>query len=301
MKRLALLLGALAMLAAACSGSSTVVANVGGTDILAEEVEGLVRSDSGEILENEFLTYLSVAIQWEAVEQKALADFGLNPSDDDVQRMMEDLVDAFDPGATLEEYLEAANASETGIRKYARQLIIQNSVESELADNYPRPTDQDVADEIAAFPLNWTEVCSAHILVPTAEEAGAAVSRLEAGEDFAELAIEISIDPGSGPNGGDLGCGSLGQFVEPFGQGALAAEIGVPSPPVQSDFGFHIILVSSKTVTDEEFVFEYLDAEVRYGAVDAWFLMAIESANVTVDDGVGVWVIDPTPQVLSPS
>ncbi|MDA2978191.1 MAG: hypothetical protein O3B42_00210 [Actinomycetota bacterium] len=68
LKRLALLLVTVSVVLAACSGSSGVIANVGGTDISEADVRGLVRTDSGEILDVEFLRYLSVAIQWEAVE-----------------------------------------------------------------------------------------------------------------------------------------------------------------------------------------------------------------------------------------
>jgi parvulin-like peptidyl-prolyl isomerase len=299
LKRLALLLVTVSVVLAACSGSSGAIANVGGTDISEADVRGLVRTDSDEVLDVEFLRYLSVAIQWEAVEQKAFADFGTNPSDEEVQETIDALVLGYNAAATLDEYLEAANASETGIRKYARQLIIQRDVESALADKHQPPTDEEVAAELAAFPADWTEVCSSHILVATAEEAEVAGARLEDGEDFAEIAVDISIDPGSGPTGGDLGCAPASQFVDPFAQGAMAAVIGVPTEPIETEFGFHIIVVSERSVADAQTISEFLDSAARARAVDAWFLEAIDSATVTVDESVGVWVTDPTPQVIA--
>ena len=156
-----------------------------------------------------------------------------------------------------------------------------------------------MAAELAAFPADWTEVCSPHILVATAEEAEVAGARLEDGEDFAEIAVDISIDSGSGPTGGDLGCAPASQFVDPFAQGAMAAVIGVPTEPIETEFGFHIIVVSERSVADAQTISEFLDSDARARAVDAWFLEAIDSATVTVDESVGVWVTDPTPQVIA--
>jgi parvulin-like peptidyl-prolyl isomerase len=298
MKRLVIAVGLLALLLAACSGSSSVAATVDGTDITRADVEGLVRDTGEEITETDFLTFLSVAIQWEAVEKYAAAEFGLEPDDDEVQRRVDDLVAAFSPTATLEEYLEQVNASPSGIEKYARQLIIQESITTEIEGDYPAPTEADVAAELAAFPMDWTEVCSAHILVETKEEADTVYQRLQDGEDFATLAEEVSTDVGSGANGGDLGCTSPSQFVEPFAEGAMAAEIGVPTEPIESQFGFHIILVESRTAAEFEEVSAYLDAQARSDAIDAWFITAIESAEVTVDPEIGEWSTDPFPQVL---
>jgi parvulin-like peptidyl-prolyl isomerase len=301
LKRITLFFAAASVVLAACSGSSAVIASVGGTDISEAEVRGLVRTDADEILDVEFLRYLSVAIQWEAVEQRALADFGTDPSDEEVQQTIDELVLAYNPGATLDEYLEAANASEIGIRSYARQLIIQGDVEAELAASHQPPTAEQVAAEILAFSADWTEVCSAHILVATVEEADAAIVRLDAGEEFAEVAIDLSTDPGSGPNGGDLGCVPAANFVGPFAEAAMDAVLGVPTEPIESEFGFHVILVSERTVADKQVVSDFLEAGARALAVDAWLLEAIDSANVTVDETVGVWVTDPNPQVVAPS
>lgn len=87
------------------------------------------------------------------------------------------------------------------------------------------------------------QVCARHILLETVEDAEAALTRLEEGADFAELAAEVSTGP-SGPNGGDLGCFARGQMVGPFEEAAFAAEVGVPVGPVETQFGQHLILVS---------------------------------------------------------
>jgi len=63
------------------------------------------------------------------------------------------------------------------------------------------------------------------------------------GEDFATVAKEVSEDPGSAPNGGDLGCFSKGQMVPEFEKAAFDLEKGEVSQPVKTDFGYHIIQV----------------------------------------------------------
>lgn len=90
------------------------------------------------------------------------------------------------------------------------------------------------------------EIRARHILVETEDQAKAAVKRLKAGEDFAKLATELSKDPGSGQQGGDLGFFTKERMVPEFANAAFALEIGKVSDPVKSQFGYHIIKVEEK-------------------------------------------------------
>ena len=65
--------------------------------------------------------------------------------------------------------------------------------------------------------------------------------RIEAGEDFAELAATYSDDPGSGRNGGDLGMTKRGSFVPEFEAAAYNLENGEIAEIIKSEFGFHLI------------------------------------------------------------
>lgn len=85
-------------------------------------------------------------------------------------------------------------------------------------------------------------LCSRHILVPSEAEADSVLDRLGGGESFADLALELSQDPGSGSLGGDLGCVAEGSFVEPFETAAYAVQPG-EIVVAESQFGFHVIEV----------------------------------------------------------
>jgi peptidyl-prolyl cis-trans isomerase C len=77
-------------------------------------------------------------------------------------------------------------------------------------------------------------------------KAEAARQRALAGEDFAELASELSEGP-TAPNGGDLGFFTRGQTAPTFAAAAFALEPGGISPVIRTDYGLHVIKVEEKS------------------------------------------------------
>jgi peptidyl-prolyl cis-trans isomerase C len=71
-------------------------------------------------------------------------------------------------------------------------------------------------------------------------------AKLVAGADFATLAKAESDDAGSAAKGGDLGTFKHKQMVAPFDQAAFTLPIGEVSEPVKTQFGYHLIKVSSR-------------------------------------------------------
>lgn len=74
--------------------------------------------------------------------------------------------------------------------------------------------------------------------------------RIEAGEDFAELARSFSEDPGSALNGGDLNWIDPSSLVPEFREVMLNSATGELSQPFQSPFGWHILEVLGRRATD---------------------------------------------------
>ena len=106
-------------------------------------------------------------------------------------------------------------------------------------------------------PAEETHVRARHILVNADDDPAAARAsildirrRIRAGEDFASVAIQMSDDPGSGSNGGDLGWFGQGRMVEAFEDAAFGARIGTLVGPVETDFGFHLIEVIHRASAD---------------------------------------------------
>ena len=159
-----------------------------------------------------------------------------------------------------------------------------------------------------------------HILVSTQERsreeaqqrAEEVLSRIKAGEDFAELAAEYSDDRGNSEKGGNLGYFARGQMVKPFEEAAFSlAEEGDISDLVETDFGYHIIrfvdreperersfdqvkdqLIASIRERRREQVRNDIIAEMRNGAedlgleVDVEKLQEIEARYEPQDGGV---------------
>ncbi len=173
-----------------------------------------------------------------------------------------------------------------------RNFISNAAMTAALADLV---TEEAIASAYEAFAAEFaegepeTEYNAAHILVETEEEIAAVVARLEAGEDFADVAREVSRD-GSAAQGGDLGWFGAGVMIAPFEQAVMALEPGQVSGPVQTRFGWHVVrLIDSRvaSVPPLEEVREQLLSELQQEAAQA--VMAELRAGTDVEnlsDGV---------------
>lgn len=141
-----------------------------------------------------------------------------------------------------EEYLTEAIKKEYIINHY-----LEKNIET-LA-----PTDDELKKIFEETKMS-EQVRASHILLNTEEEAKAVKERLNKGENFEDVAKEVSVDP-SKDNGGDLDFFSYGDMVKEFSDAAFSMEIGDVSDPVKSQFGYHIIKVTDKK-TDDKVTFE---------------------------------------------
>lgn len=85
-----------------------------------------------------------------------------------------------------------------------------------------------------------------HILVSTKEACESIKTQIEGGTDFAELAKQHSTCP-SGKQGGGLGEFGPGQMVKEFDEVVFSGELGKVHGPVQTQFGFHLLEITSRT------------------------------------------------------
>jgi peptidyl-prolyl cis-trans isomerase C len=105
------------------------------------------------------------------------------------------------------------------------------------------------------------QVTASHILVRTEQESQEVLGELKQGKDFAEVAKARSID-GSASKGGALGTFGRGRTVAEFEEAAFALGVGEISPPVRTQFGYHVIKVTERTPAHVK-AFDEVRDEVR--------------------------------------
>ena len=288
MKKLSYLLVVGAVALAACgSGSGAVAATVNGENLTVGQIEALLDTDGATVSKDQFAQFLGFQIQWLIAEAAAKTDYGLAPTDDEITAEADRIFDEVSAdGETRADFLSSRGFTEQFLRNYARQSLLQTAIGDLYLADTPEPTQE----EVDAQRDGSTSVCVSHILVDTEQEAEDVMTRLGDGEDFAALATELSTDTGSAPAGGDLGCGAPSQYVESFAEAVKVAPIGdVYDQIVESTFGFHVIMVTDRTVpTDEEAIQLFKDDAVATQMQD-WFLAAVEASDVTVTEEYGTW------------
>lgn len=197
----------------------------------------------------------------------------------------EQLVSALeDQGKTLKTFKEELRAG------VARQLLVK-ALDSVVGAG-PAPTDDQVA---AYFEKNIAkydqgeEVHARHILVADLATAQSLKKLLDAGADFAALAVEKSTDPGSASQGGDLGWFSRGQMVTEFEDAAFSLEPGKVSDPIKTQYGYHLIEVIDRKQARTPSLAEVRDqvradltAENEAARVKDWYAATYATKNVVI-------------------
>lgn len=134
--------------------------------------------------------------------------------------------------------------------EYVRHTVTPMITEAKIKAKY---------DELAAKYKPVDEVRARHILIKvkpdaTPDEVAKAeqkaediIKQLKGGADFAKLASEVSEDPGSAKQGGDLGYFPHDAMVPSFADAAFAMKSGeISDKPVKTNFGFHVIKIEDR-------------------------------------------------------
>jgi len=240
---LALSLGAALALAGAAHADPKVLAKVDGAAITEDDVNdalldigpGLPQKLEGPAREKYLLDYL---IDLKLVARKAEAD-------------------KLDAGADFARRLAYYHD------KLAMEAMLTGVAKAATTDE----AEHKAYDEAAKAHAPVEEIHARHILLPSEEEAKAALARIKNGEDFAKVATELSKDPAG--EGGDLGWFSKDRMVPEFADAAFKLQPGEVSEPVKSQFGWHIIKVEDKRMTTFPPFEQVKDQAARYVAQKA--------------------------------
>ena len=123
-----------------------------------------------------------------------------------------------------------------------RKMLVNVFLQDFMKKNPVTEADTKAAYEDYKKELGDKEYSARHILVKTEAEAKDVLAQLKKGDDFAKVAKEKSLDPGSKEKGGDLGWFSPAGMVKPFSDAVTSLKKGeTTSAPVQTQFGWHVI------------------------------------------------------------
>ncbi|WP_415922387.1 peptidylprolyl isomerase [Tateyamaria sp. SN6-1] len=211
----ALAVSAAMALPAAAQDADTVLATVNGTEITLGHVIVARQSlpEQYQQLPNEVLFD---GILGQLVEQELLAQSSAADKAPYIQLSLDNEERSLTAGDAINSLLEA-ELTEDALRA---------AYETQKAESAPQE-----------------EYNASHILVETEEAAQAVIEEIEGGADFAAVAREKSTGP-SGPNGGSLGWFGTGAMVPSFEAAVIALEVGAVSAPVQTQFGWHVIILN---------------------------------------------------------
>ncbi len=247
--------------------AGTVVATVGGTDITIGHMIAML----GALPQDQ--RQLPLPVLFEGILERLIQQEAISQSQDTVARL-----------------------TELQLENERRALIASDVVNALAVEIEVSPEEVQAAyDRRFADFTPPTEYNASHILVETEDEAKALVAELEAGADFAELAMARSTGP-SGPNGGQLGWFGPGRMVPPFEAAVTALEKGQISAPVQTQFGWHVIILNDTREPGVPTLGEMqgeLEQEVWSEKLRAEITALVEAAEIDRMDLSGI-----DPQVL---
>jgi len=195
----------------------------------------------------------SVFITTEVITQHFKAEGTVFPSAEKAAEIKE-TVDSIFSNTELSRLLRNNGVNRSHIEFYYTYIAALEVFKDELLEKDPI-TDEEIQEQYdlyAAYFVTPMKLRASHILIMDPDHTDAKraeiediLDKLNAGEDFATLAMEYSED-GSAEQGGDLDEFGLGQMVQPFEDACLALEIGEISGIVETEFGFHIIMLTDK-------------------------------------------------------
>ena len=177
--------------------------------------------------------------------------------------------------------------------KILQDVLIDLNVADSLLQQVKPPTESDLKKLYDKSPALTGALCLSHILVKTEDEAKKVLEELNGGAKFADVAAKSSTEPGADKSGGALkdgeeDCQALNtlqtSFDPAFLVGAVNAKAGVPTGPVKSQFGFHIIL-NHEFDDVKESVAKVVTQSPGNVLLSGW----MTSAKISVNSKYGTW------------
>lgn len=233
------------------------VAAMYGYDLNSEEGKSMAGFLKDQIIES--LIEEKLVLQ-EAKKRKITA------KKEDVDAELAKIKAQFKDDQEYKDFLTQRKFEEKDLKTFVQNQLILNNLFDEVTKDLTSTT-RDVKkyfDENQQEFYEMEQIKARNIVVNTEEEAKAIIARLDKGEDFAALAVELSIDPTAKENQGDIGYFDKdASLVDEFKDAAFLLKVGeYTKKPVKSTFGFHVIKVEDKKKAEQR-TFEEVKAELE--------------------------------------
>ena len=254
-------LAVLIVIAAGCGGTDEVppdaVAVVDGTPIQKATLDELLtrtkktyaaqkrQFPKAGTSEYQSLQTQAVAFLVQRAEYSREADkLDVKITDAQIQKKVDDVKKQYFAGdqKKFEAGLKAQSYTLAALRDDARAQLVSEGIYKDVTGNVKvsdAEAQQYYDQNSSRYKVAESRVVR-HILVKTKGEADTIRSEIEGGADFATLAKEQSLDPGSKDQGGKLTV-SQGQTVAPFDKAAFSLDTNELSKPVKTQYGYHLI------------------------------------------------------------
>jgi parvulin-like peptidyl-prolyl isomerase len=202
---------------------------------------------------------LSRMIENKIVLQEAAKE-GIQVSDEEVNRSLESLRRQYPTDKELAEVFKKAHTTIEMNRNDNRNYILTRKLENKMIQQI-QISENDIENywEQNRPYLVRDMVKAKHILVKTEEEAKEVEKKLKKGEKFDALAKQYSQDATSKDRGGELGWITKERVVKEFGDAAFSLKVGKISPPVKTQYGYHLIMVEGKKNKDDQTLEDHRD------------------------------------------
>lgn len=148
-----------------------------------------------------------------------------------------------------DEFTDSPLRMKLALRNESRSLRAGEFIAALTATEITEEKVREVYDRDYGADAGGIEWNASHILVETEEEAAALVEEARGSASFVKLAQEHSTGP-SGPNGGALGWFGDGMMVPEFQAAVADMTVGEISDPVQTQFGWHVIMLNETRVKE---------------------------------------------------
>jgi len=233
--------------------NNEVVAKVNDAVITKEELYDFMVSQYGQNAINALIANKIIDLEAEKENIKV--------TNDEIEKRIDEIVEPYGGRDNLDEFFETYNTSMEDIKK---NVAINLKVEKLLGPKIDITEDEmkSYFEENKHTFDQQEQVRARHILVDTEDKAMEVKAKLDAGEDFAALAKEYSLDTTNNEKGGDLGYFTRGDMVREFEEAAFSMEIGQISEPIKTSYGYHIIKVEDKKPAKEA-TYEEVKDQIR--------------------------------------